>query len=145
MKMDSGELERILMERVGFALTTLQLRDYIVDLEIGVLEEEQGATQRIRFDVDVYIAGASQPIEDEIDRVLDYDFIMAAISNKVVSERINLLESLVADLLDTLLVPAEVIACSVTATKIDIYSGQSEIGCRMMKLKDGFVGTDILS
>jgi dihydroneopterin aldolase len=95
--------------------------------------------------VDVYIAGASQPIEDEIDRVLDYDFIMAAISNKVVSERINLLESLVADLLDTLLVPAEVIACSVTATKIDIYSGQSEIGCRMMKLKDGFVGTDILS
>ena len=145
MKMDSGELERILMERVGFALTTLQLRDYIVDLEIGVLEEEQGATQRIRFDVDVYIAGASQPIEDEIDRVLDYDFIMAAISNKVVSERINLLESLVADLLDTLLVPAEVIACSVTATKLDIYSGQSEIGCRMMKLKDGFVGTDILS
>ena len=143
MKMDSGELERILMERVGFALTTLQLRDYIVDLEIGVLEEEQGATQRIRFDVDVYIAGASQPLEDEIDRVLDYDFIMAAISNKLVSERSNLLESLVADLLDTLLVPAEVIACSVTATKLDIYCGQSEIGCRMMKLKDGLVGTDI--
>jgi len=143
MKMDSGELERILMERVGFALTTLQLRDYIVDLEIGVLEEEQGATQRIRFDVDVYIAGASQPIEDEIDRVLDYDFIMATISNKVVSERTNLLESLVADLLDTLLVPAEVIACSVTATKLDIYFGQSEIGCRMMKLKDGLVGADI--
>ncbi|MDP6742227.1 MAG: dihydroneopterin aldolase [Candidatus Thalassarchaeaceae archaeon] len=141
--MDSSELERFLMERVGFALTTLQLRAHIVDLEIGVLQEERGVTQRIRFDVDVYISGASQPIEDEIDRVLDYDFIIAAISNKVVSKRINLLESLVADLLDTLLVPAEVIACSVTATKLDIYRGQSEIGCRMMKLKDGFVGADI--
>jgi len=141
-EVDSGEIERILMERVGFALTTLQLRDYIVNLEIGVLEQEQGVSQRIRFDVDVFVAGASQPAEDEIDRVLDYDFIMAAISNKIASDRINLLESLVADLLDTLLVPAEVIACSVTATKLDIYSGQSEIGCRMMKLKDGLVADE---
>ena len=65
--MDGAELERLLFDRVGFAITSLQLRGYVVDFEIGILEEEQGVKQRIRFDVDIYIAGASQPIEDQID------------------------------------------------------------------------------
>tara|TARA_B100001750_G_C15165593_1_gene426648 strand:+ start:192 stop:605 length:414 start_codon:yes stop_codon:yes gene_type:complete len=136
--MDGAELERLLFDRVGFAITSLQLRGYVVDFEIGILEEEQGVKQRIRFDVDIFIAGASQPIEDQIDQVLDYDFIRAVISNKVDNGRINLLESLVADLLDSFLIPTEVIASSVTATKLDVYTDESEIGCRMIRLKEEF-------
>ena len=59
--MDTAEFENQLLQKVGFSLTTLQLRNYIVDMEIGVLEEEQGVTQRIRFDVDIFIAGAAVP------------------------------------------------------------------------------------
>ena len=81
--MESVEFERQLMEKVGYSLTTLQLRNYIVDMEIGVLQEEQGVTQRIRFDVDIFISGASVPDEDEIDRVLDYDFIRGKINEKI--------------------------------------------------------------
>ena len=60
------------------------------------------------------------------------------ISNKVDNGRINLLESLVADLLDSFLIPTEVIASSVTATKLDVYTDESEIGCRMIRLKEEF-------
>ncbi|MBS71961.1 MAG: hypothetical protein CMO20_03265 [Thermoplasmata archaeon] len=134
--MNSLDFHRLLMEKVGFSLTTLQLRGFIVDMEIGVLEEEQGVTQRIRFDVDVFLNGADKPIEDEIDMVLDYDFIRSAISRIISNGRSNLLESLVADLLDALLIPVEVIGCSVSATKLDIYDGESEIGCSMLKLKE---------
>tara|TARA_Y100000588_G_scaffold388291_1_gene488152 strand:- start:817 stop:1230 length:414 start_codon:yes stop_codon:yes gene_type:complete len=136
--LDNVELEMHLIDRLGFAITSLQLRNYIVDFEIGVLEKEQGVKQRIRFDVDIFIAGASKPSEDEIDQVLDYDFIRSSISNKVTKERINLLESLVADLLDTLLIPNEVIACSATATKLDVYSDESQIGCRMIRIKEDY-------
>jgi dihydroneopterin aldolase len=134
--MDSAEFESQLLQKVGFSLTTLQLRNYIVDMEIGVLEEEQGVTQRIRFDVDIFISGASVPDEDEIDRVLDYDFIRGKINEKVRGVRTNLLESLVGDLIDSLLIPFEAVAASVTATKLDIYDDGSEIGCKMMRLSD---------
>jgi len=134
--MDSAEFESQLLQKVGFSLTTLQLRNYIVDMEIGVLEEEQGVTQRIRFDVDIFISGAAVPDEDEIDRVLDYDFIRGKINEKVHGIRTNLLESLVGDLIDSLLIPFEAIAASVTATKLDIYDDGSEIGCKMMRLSD---------
>ncbi|PXY76016.1 MAG: hypothetical protein CXX81_16830 [Methanobacteriota archaeon] len=134
--MDTAEFESQLLQKVGFSLTTLQLRNYIVDMEIGVLEEEQGVTQRIRFDVDIFISGASVPDEDEIDRVLDYDFIRSKINEKVRGVRTNLLESLVGDLIDSLLIPFEAVAASVTATKLDIYDDGSEIGCKMMRLSD---------
>ena len=134
--MDSAEFESQLLQKVGFSLTTLQLRNYIVDMEIGVLEEEQGVTQRIRFDVDIFISGATVPDEDEIDRVLDYDFIRGKINEKVHGIRTNLLESLVGDLIDSLLIPFEAVAASVTATKLDIYDDGSEIGCKMMRLSD---------
>jgi len=134
--MDSAEFESQLLQKVGFSLTTLQLRNYIVDMEIGVLEEEQGVTQRIRFDVDIFISGAAVPDEDEIDRVLDYDFIRGKINEKVHGIRTNLLESLVGDLIDSLLIPFEAVAASVTATKLDIYDDGSEIGCKMMRLSD---------
>ena len=136
--MDNVELEMHLIDRLGFAITSLQLRNYIVDFEIGVLEKELGVKQRIRFDVDIFIAGASKPSEDEIDQVLDYDFIRSSISNKVTKERINLLESLVADLLDKFLIPREVIASSVTATKLDVYGDESEIGCKMIRIKEDY-------
>lgn len=134
--MDTAEFESQLLQKVGFSLTTLQLRNYIVDMEIGVLEEEQGVTQRIRFDVDIFISGAAVPDEDEIDRVLDYDFIRGKINEKVRGVRTNLLESLVGDLIDSLLIPFEAVAASVTATKLDIYDDGSEIGCKMMRLSD---------
>jgi dihydroneopterin aldolase len=134
--MDSAEFESQLLQKVGFSLTTLQLRNYIVDMEIGVFEEEQGVTQRIRFDVDIFISGASVPDEDEIDRVLDYDFIRGKINEKVHGVRTNLLESMVGDLLDSLLIPFEAVAASVTATKLDIYDDGSEIGCKMMRFTD---------
>jgi len=134
--MDTAEFENQLLQKVGFSLTTLQLRNYIVDMEIGVLEEEQGVTQRIRFDVDIFISGATVPDEDEIDRVLDYDFIRGKINEKVHGIRTNLLESLVGDLIDSLLIPFEAVAASVTATKLDIYDDGSEIGCKMMRLSD---------
>jgi dihydroneopterin aldolase len=131
------EIVADLLERRGLsAFTTLQLRNYTVEMELGVLAEEQGVTQRIRFDVDLYLSGANAPSEDEIDQVLDYDFIKGQVDDAVGGSRFNLLESLVADLLDSYIYPPEVLAASVTATKLDIYGGSAEIGCRMVRLRE---------
>jgi dihydroneopterin aldolase len=118
------------------AITTLILSNYVVEMELGVLSEEQDVTQRIRFDVELHLSGASAPSEDEIDQVLDYDFIKARIDAAVGGPRFNLLESLVSDLLDSYVCPPEVLGASVTATKLDIYDGDAEIGCQMVRLRE---------
>ena len=133
--MDNQDIARVLMEEVSFALTTLHLSGHIENVEVGVNPEEQAVTQRIRFDVEIHLSGAGRPEEDEIDRVLDYDFIRARVSEQVRGDRVNLLETLVADLLDSLLSPPEVVAATVSATKLDVYPDGAEIGCRMTRLK----------
>ena len=134
--MQVDPIQEILRTRSLTALTTLQLRDYIVDMELGVMPEEQGVDQRIRFEVDLHLEGASAPPEDEIDQVLDYDFIRAQVDKAANGPRFNLLESLVSDLLDSFTRPPEVLAACVTATKLDIYEGGTEVGCRMIRLRE---------
>ncbi len=133
--MESEAFVAALGAQAGTEFTRLSLSNHVVDMEVGVYASEQGVKQRIRFDIDLYLPGASHPDEDEIDRVLDYDFIKSEIDRKVSSERVNLLESLVADLIDCYFVPHEVIAVSVTATKLDVYEGSAEVGCSMTKFR----------
>ena len=127
----------ILLQRRGIiGVTTLSLRDHIVEMELGILPKEQDRTQRIRFEVDLHLTGAEAPVEDQIDQVLDYDFIRATIDSVATGGRNNLLETVVSDLLDTYMRPPEVEAASVTATKLDVYDGDSEVGCRMIRIRD---------
>lgn len=133
--METTEITKALLEQVGYALTTLHLREHVEEMEIGVNDDEQGVVQRIKFDVDVHLAGAAPPEEDEIDRVLDYDFIRAKIGEQVAGARTNLLESLVGELLESLLSPHEVVAVTVSATKLDVYPDGAEVGCRMTRMK----------
>ena len=53
------------------------LRDYAVQLSIGVHEFEKRGPQRVLINVDLYVPLAqSTPRRDAIDEVLDYDFIV---------------------------------------------------------------------
>ena len=127
----------VLLQRRGVTgVTTRAWRDRVAGMELGILPDEQDRTQRIRFDVDLHFTGAGAPAEDQIDQVLDYDFIRATIDAAAAGGRTNLLESVVADLLDTYMRPHEVEAASVTATKLDVYDGDAEVGCRMIRIRD---------
>jgi dihydroneopterin aldolase len=127
----------VLLQRRGVTgVTTLSLRDHVVEMELGILPDEQDRAQRIRFDVDLHFTGAGAPAEDQIDQVLDYDFIRATIDAAAAGGRTNLLESIVADLLDTYMRPHEVEAACVAATKLDVYDGDAEVGCRMIRIRD---------
>ncbi len=127
----------VLLQRRGVTgITTLALRDHVVEMELGILPEEQDGTQRICFDVELHLIGATSPAEDQIDQVLDYDFIRATIDAAAAGGRTNLLETVVADLLDSYMLPHEVEAASVTATKLDVYDGDAKVGCRMIRIRD---------
>ena len=71
------------------------VHDLVLDVEIGVYTHEKGVTQRVRFSVDIDVtAGRAVAVEDNIERVLDYDMIIGAIKSIVASGHIHLAETL---------------------------------------------------
>ncbi len=70
------------------------MHDLVLDIEIGVHHYEKGATQRVRFSVDVDLTPVTRALEDDIGRTFDYDTIIAGIKGVVARGHINLVETL---------------------------------------------------
>jgi dihydroneopterin aldolase len=79
---------------VARVLDRVFIHDLVLDIEIGVHHHEKGATQRVRFSVDVDMTPAARTLEDDIGRTFDYDTIIAGIKAIVARGHINLVETL---------------------------------------------------
>ena len=63
-----------------------------MQLDIGAHDFEKGVKQPIRFDVEVMLEGAESPTRDEINEVLDYEYLQSSIESAI-SKRHSLLET----------------------------------------------------
>ena len=46
-----------------------------MQLDIGANDYEKGVKQPIRFDIEVLVEGAESPLEDDINEVLNYEYL----------------------------------------------------------------------
>ena len=82
----------------------LFLRNYEVQVRLGVHDFERLGPQRILVNVDLYVPlSLSTPQSDQLHEVVDYDFIRSCIAQRVSQGHIQLQETLVDDLLQTFL------------------------------------------
>lgn len=74
----------------------ISLRDHVVEADIGAFcgKGKRGHKQRLRFNVVVEVRPVTEPLEDDVDRILSYDKITEAIADELAAERLNLLETL---------------------------------------------------
>ena len=63
----------------GEPLDRLFVHDYVLEGEIGVHHNEMGVTQRLLFSVDIDISSDPKNLDYEIDRTLDYDYVINCI------------------------------------------------------------------
>jgi len=118
----------------GGTASSLFLEGAIRQVDIGVHEHEQDFPQRVMFDIHV-VVDDSRPSNDSIDQVLDYEYLVSSLDRAVAMDRPSLLETLVTRLLDEVLAPAEVLAASVSASKLDVTDDDSRLGCAMTRVK----------
>lgn len=78
----------------GRHIDRLTLSNYIREVEIGAFQEERGILQKLQFDLEVEVSGAGIPVHDDVDGILSYDTLVAAIDTALSAERLNLLETL---------------------------------------------------
>lgn len=114
----------------------LFLRNYEVNINIGVHAFEKTGEQRVLINVDLYIPLAlSTPEHDELDEVVDYDFIRSTISERVARGHIHLQETLCDDVLATMLQHPKVQAARVSTAKPDVYPDCEAVGCEVFGMK----------
>jgi dihydroneopterin aldolase len=115
----------------------LFLRDYEVSINIGVHAFEKTGEQRVLINVDLYIPLAqSTPKADELDEVVDYDFIRRSVLERVGRGHIHLQETLVDDVLAMMLAHPKVRAARVSTEKPDVYPDCASVGCEVFGLKE---------
>lgn len=115
----------------------LFLRDYEVWINIGVHDFEKRGEQRVLINVDLYIPLAlSTPTADELDEVVDYDFIRRTVMERVKLGHIHLQETLVDDLLKLMLAHPRVRAARVSTEKPDVYPDCDAVGVEVFGLKE---------
>lgn len=115
----------------------LFLRDYDLWINIGVHDFEKKGEQRVLMNVDLYIPLAlSTPKADDLDEVVDYDFIRRSITQRVQLGHIHLQETLCDDVLALMLAHPRVRAARVSSEKPDVYPDCDAVGCEVFGLKD---------
>jgi 7,8-dihydroneopterin aldolase/epimerase/oxygenase len=114
----------------------LFLRDYEVWINIGVHDFEKKGEQRVRINVDLYVPMAlSTPQHDQLDEVVDYDFIRREIMARVAQGHVHLQETLADDVLQRLLAHPKVRAARVATEKPDVYPDCDAVGVEVFAMK----------
>ena len=115
--------------------TSLFLEDIIREVDIGIHDHEIGVLQRVRFDIYAMIGGAMPTKSDEIDDVLNYEYLIDILDQVLAANRVALLETLADRILDLIMKPIAVDAARVVITKLDVLEGDGRLGCSMTRMK----------
>jgi dihydroneopterin aldolase len=117
----------------GEPLDRIFVRDYVLDVEIGVHHHEKGVTQRVRFSVDVDITPSTGTLDDDIDRTFDYDFVINGVKSIIARGHINLVETLAEEVAQHCLEHPRVARVAVTIEKLDKDPGA--VGVEIIRSK----------
>ncbi|MBV6322795.1 dihydroneopterin aldolase [Duganella violaceipulchra] len=115
----------------------LFLRNYEVLINIGVYEFEKKGEQRLLINVDLYIPLAvSTPVKDQLEEVVDYDFMRDSIAKLMARGHVHLQESLCDDIVSAMLEHPRVRAARVSTMKPDVYPDCEGVGVEVFKIKE---------
>jgi len=114
----------------------LFLRDHVVDMHIGAHGFEKGRTQRVIFNVELFVPYASStPQADQLAEVVDYDFVRELIRQRVQAGHIQLQETLCDDQASRLLAHPQVLAVRLSSCKPDVYPDCAGVGVEVFRAK----------
>ncbi len=112
-------------------LDRISVRDHVVEVEIGAFQAERGTTQRVSFNVVVEVRPLTDPIDDDVDRILSYDKVTEAISAALAEERLNLLETLAERIAERILWEPQAVRTFVRIEKLD--RGPGALGVEIVR------------
>ncbi len=118
----------------------LFIRRLEIMAEIGVHDFEKVKPQRLWIDVDLYVPYATTtPHSDNIQEVVDYDFIRIEVEKCLAMGPIELQETLCDELAHTLLKHPGVHAVRLSTCKPDVYPDSEAVGVEVFFFKQALM------
>jgi dihydroneopterin aldolase len=106
-------------------------------INIGVHDFEKKGEQRVLFNVDLFIPMAeSTPLNDQLEEVVDYDFMRETIAQRMAKGHIQLQETLCDDIARAMLLHPKVKAVRVSTEKPDVYPDCESVGVEVFSIKE---------
>lgn len=109
------------------------VHDYVLEVEIGVHHNEKGVTQRVRFSVDIDVTPNPSALNDDIERTLDYDYVINGIKAIISRGHINLVETLAEEVAQHCLAHPRAARVTVNIEKLDKDPGA--VGVKVVRSK----------
>jgi 7,8-dihydroneopterin aldolase/epimerase/oxygenase len=124
------------MDTLTLECRRLFLRDHVVSVHIGAHAFEKGVSQRLVFNVELFVPYAnSTPKDDQLDEVVDYDMVREVIARRVAQGHVELQETLCDDLALQLLAHPQVRAVRLSTQKPDVYPDCAGVGVEVFRMK----------
>ena len=118
------------------ACRRLFVKDLEVMTSIGIHDFELAAPQRLLIDVDLYVdLKSTSPSADDIQQVVDYDFIRQVVFDRIKKGHINLQETLCDELATLLLENKQVLAVQLSTRKPDVYPDCAAVGVEIFRAR----------
>lgn len=120
----SGRREGVVPDRIF-------VRGLVLPIAIGVYDEEQGITQKVRFTIEASVATSVSPKGDHIDEVPSYDDLVGAVRSIVAAGHINLVETLAARIAERCLLDKRIVSVLVRVEKLE--RGPEAVGVEIVR------------
>jgi len=114
------------------------LRNFEVQINIGVHEFEKKGEQRVLVNIDLFVSLAeTTPHADKLEEVVDYDFMRNTVAARMAQGHIHLQETLCDDVARAMLQHPKVRAVRVSTEKPDVYPDCDAVGVEVFHIKKG--------
>lgn len=111
----------------------ISLRDHLVEADIGAFQKERGLQQRLRFNIVVEVRPVTEPLEDDVDRILSYDKLTEAVALELAAERLALLETLAERVAGRILAEPAALRVFLRIEKLDV--GPYALGVEIVRAR----------
>ncbi len=114
----------------------LFLKNYEISMNIGVHDFEKKGEQRVIVNVDLYVPlEMNTPSQDQLEEVVDYDFMRQTIADVISGGHIHLQETLCDEIVKRMLAHPRVHATRVSTEKPDVYPDCNGVGVEVFQSK----------
>lgn len=126
----------------GHGIRHVFVRDMTIAASIGVAAHEKRAPQPVRINIDLAVEDegalprAPAPVgPDRLERVVDYEPIVAAVRRIVGEGHVGLAETLAERIAESALTDPRVIAVRVRVEKLEVFAGVGAVGVEIERVR----------
>lgn len=113
------------------------VRDLVVQAEIGVHRHEKRRRQPVRINIDLAVKESSQPLDDRVGNVVDYETLVEGVRAVIEAGHINLVETLAEQIAGLALFDNRVLSARVRVEKLKVMKDAESVGVEIERRRSG--------